>query len=142
MVHRSALLTAAVVVSLLGFTGCGSTAASQGKVICPNTDKYGCYFQGTDWPVRGPRTISGYKVVGVLPAYCTQRSGLCTDEGVVSSYYPIDWAPGSHPDGEYLEWRIRGAGHDTMLATYVTVAEEQSHNFGRLPAGSRESPSE
>jgi hypothetical protein len=124
-----------LVAVLLGLASCGSSTASPGKVICPSADKFSCYYAGTDSPVRGPHSIDGYRVVGVLPNYCTQKSQRCTGEGAVSMFYAAKSAPGSHPTGEYLEWNIRGGGPDSKLATYVTQAKEQSSDFGQLPRG-------
>ncbi len=46
---------------------------------------------------------------------------------------PLEVARGSHPTGEYLEWRSRG-GSLEKVATYVPVSEE-SGEPGRLPKG-------
>jgi len=121
-----------------GLAGCSSApppTASRSTAVCPSADRFSCYFLKSNTPVRGPRTIDGYRVVGVLPAYCTQRSKRCTSGGAVAQFYDPKIAEGSHPTGEYLEWSIRDGGPDTKLATYVTLAEEQSHDFGQLPKG-------
>jgi hypothetical protein len=124
-----------LVAVLLGTASCGSAAASPGKVICPSSDKFSCYYAGTDAPVRGPRSIDGYRVVGVLPAYCTQKSQRCGGEGGFALFFGPKSVKGPHPTGEYIEWNIRGGGPNSKLATYVTQAEEHRSEFGQLPGG-------
>jgi hypothetical protein len=131
---RRAVITTIVTLTALLAVACSSPTASPGKVVCPSSDRFSCYYPHTDSPVRGPRTIDGYRVVGVLPAYCTQKSKRCSAGDVIAGYNDPTVAKGSHPTGEYLEWNIRGGGRDGKVATYVSLAQELTHDFGQLPA--------
>ncbi len=51
------------------------------------------------------------------------------------TFYDSKVVKDSYPSGEYLEWTIRDGGVDKMVATYVTLAEERTGDFGQLPVG-------
>jgi hypothetical protein len=134
---RGLAAVAAIALAIIGLAGCDSSTpiASQGKVTCPTSDQYSCYYSGTNTPVRGPRTIDGYQVVGRLPKYCTQKSQRCSAGDAIAMFYFSGSPAGSHPTGEYLEWTIRDGGRAKKLATYIPKAEMETGNFGQLPKG-------
>jgi hypothetical protein len=121
-------MAALVAVAAIGFTACGSSAASPGKVVCPTTDKYSCYYSGSNGPVHGPRTVNGNRVVGLLPKYCTEKASSCSPTGIGSFFE-------SGPPGEYLGWQIRKSGPGKVVEVYITKAEEQTRDLNLPPTG-------
>jgi hypothetical protein len=127
-------LAVVVVVGVI-VTAFGTTSASPGKVVCPSADRFSCYYPSSDTPVRGPYTIDGHRVVGRLPSYCTQKTKRCVAGDTVAVFSDPETVTSPQPTGEYLEWSIRKCGRDSRLATYIPLAQEQTHEFGQLPKG-------
>jgi hypothetical protein len=119
---RRLLVVASLALAAIGLTACGSSSsASRGKIVCPSSDKFSCYYSGSNSPVHGPRTLDGYRVVGHLPKYCTVTPSRCNPTGAVTFY---DGAP----PGEYLQWQIRSSGADRIVVVYITKSEENKLN--------------
>src|SRR5664280_2197495 len=83
---------AVVVVALAGFgaAACGSStpSAMQGRVVCRSTDKYNCYYSATNAPIHGPRSVAGFRVIGVLPEHCT-LNGSCRVVSYTAAYRAV-----------------------------------------------------
>ncbi len=126
-------MAVSLTVVAIGLAACGSSSAtpgraSLGKVVCPSSDKYSCYYLRTNSPVSGPLTVDGHRVVGLLPTFCKTEPNRCSPTGVASFFE-------KGPPGEYLGWKIRKTGPGNVVEVYITKAEEMTRNFRTPPTG-------
>ena len=120
--HAAAVV---VVMALAGFGGaaCGSStpSVSQGRVVCPSTDRYSCYYSATNAPVHGPKSVAGVRVIGELPKRCTV-TGSCRVVSYTGAYHavcpPTCAAP--VPPQEYEIWQVGKSGSGDFVAIYST----------------------
>jgi hypothetical protein len=116
---------AVVMVALAGLGGaaCGSSTRSalQGRVVCPSNDQYSCYYSATNAPVHGPKSVAGFRVIGVLPKRCT-LNGSCRVVSYTATFHaicpPTCTAP--VPPQEYEVWQVGKSGPGEFVAIYST----------------------
>jgi hypothetical protein len=104
-----------VVVSLTACSASTPSSSSQhvpnGKIICPTTDSYSCYYSGTNVPVHDARSLSYNNrmipIVGTLSATCAAKRSSCLRVGSVGVAANCNPSPCTGvTNGNYSVWRV------------------------------------